>query len=138
MKPDDKPRLHVEFDGVIHDGREDPQRPTPILGKPVDGAFEFLTQARELFDIRILSWRYAAGDNQLTNRSAVRRWFKRHGWPTKVGGALESLALGPEEKVVPLLTLSARVSLFEGTFPDPHQLTKFEPYSEKTVHAINR
>ena len=138
MKADDRPRLHVEFDGVIHDGKEKPEHPTPILGKPVDGAFEFLSAAKEVFHVRIISWRFAAGVGQMAVRTSVSSWFRRHGWPTKAGGSLEYLGLGPEAKVIPVLTLSSRVSLFAGTFPAPAQLTKFEPYSEKTAHALTR
>lgn len=138
MKKDERPRLFIDFDGVIHDGPNNPKRPTPILGKPVDGAFRFLSEANEVFHIRILSWRFAGYQKRPGNRTAVRRWFKRHGWPTHVGGKLEHLMLGPEEDVVPFLTLSTRVSCFKGTFPDPEQITKFEPYSVRDAAALNR
>ena len=137
MKTDDRPRLYVDFDGVIHDGKENPKRPTPILGKPVPGAFRFLSEANQIFCVRILSWRFMHGKPWAGNRTSVRRWFKRHGWPTHVGGALEHLWLGPEENVIPVMTISTRVSCFRGTFPDPEQLTKFEPYSQQQVHTLN-
>lgn len=122
MRKEAKPLLGVRFDGVIHDGTYDPRRSPLILGKPREGAFRFLHKAREIFDIQIISERRGFGE-----RNAMRYWFRRFGWPTKVGGSLESLRIGPWEKREPFLTVPPEGEEFCGQFPDVNELTKLGP-----------
>ena len=120
IKEEDKRILEVEFDGVIHND------PSPVLnlalvnGPPVEGAFTWLNQAKDLFTIVITSDRlWSHGGLR-----SMKRWFKRQGWPSDRLGDPEFLNF-PLYKLQSIAYVGDNAVRFDGkTFPDPEQLTR--------------
>lgn len=115
--------LSLDFDGVIHrydsewDGHES------IPDPPVDGAFDFITQAIEHYDIAIFSVR----SKTIAGIFAMREWFLRHGLPKDV---LERLSF-PSEKPRAVLYIDDRGWQFNGTFPSLDEIKSFKPWNRR-------
>ncbi len=122
------PILCVDFDGVIHSYKSGWQGAEVVSDEPVEGAFEFLARAAAHFDVHI----YSSRTSQEGGLWAMSRWFKRHGWPAGKTGVLEGLTF-PRDKPAAFLTIDDRCYHFQGTWPDPDQLRKFEAWHEKKL-----
>ena len=73
-KPDFKPILCLDFDGVIHAHKSGYQGARVIPDGPVDGALEFISEALEHFEVHI----YSSRSHQWGGRRAMRRWLEHH------------------------------------------------------------
>ncbi len=109
-----KPTLALDFDGVLHQYTR--YRGDAIIdGISVPGAVEFVQAAMENFDVVIHSTR---ARTQI-GRAAIRVWLRDNGFPPVKISA---------EKPPAHVTLDDRALCFTGTFPDPEDLLKFEPW----------
>ena len=118
-----KPVLAVKFDGVIHEYNADYKKASSVvLGAPVEGAFQFLSQALDLFAVAIVSERFASH----RSTQSVFRWFKQHGWPTEHGTPLKLYF--PHRMPECFLLIDDRCFLFTGAFPDVVEITKFRSW----------
>ena len=115
-----RPILCVKFDGVIHEYNASWRLASSvILGKPVEGAFDFLAHARDHFCVCVIGERNAGP----LSRRALFRWFKDHGWP--VEDRRPANLLFPHRPPECFMLIDDRCLRFEGVFPDPLELTKF-------------
>jgi hypothetical protein len=122
------PILLVDFDGCIHSYTSGWQGAEVVSDEPVEGAFTFLARAMKHFDVQV----YSSRTSQEGGLWAMTRWFKRHGWPPGKDGVLEGLTF-PRDKPAAFLSIDDRCFLFEGAWPDPEQLTKFETWNKKAL-----
>jgi hypothetical protein len=118
----DKPILCVDFDGVIHSYTSKWIDETTILDPPVPGAFEWLSQASELFTIHI----YSSRSKNLKGIAAMQKWFTDHG-----GDDLKLVF--SHEKPAAFLTIADRAICFKGDFSilNPETLREFKPWNKQ-------
>lgn len=117
-----KPVLVLDFDGVCHSYESGWFGAAVIPDPPVDGLFEFLQKAGEVFSIHVLSSRSAYPEG----RRAMKAWFAEHGkkWELPV-------IQFPETKVAAHVTLDDRAVTFTGVWPTVEELAQFKPWNRK-------
>jgi hypothetical protein len=130
-----KPILCLDFDGVCHSYTSGWKGAEVIPDEPVNGLFEFLEQAKEVFDIQIFSSR----SNQPGGVEAMQRWFGSHyaEYISRTKPELkqkvdkisypEYLSF-PTKKPVAFIGLDDRVITFDGHWPGVHDLLNFQPW----------
>ena len=140
-----KPVLCLDFDGVCHSYTSGWQGADVIPDEPVDGLFEFLEQAKEVFDIQIFSSR----SNQPGGIEAMQRWFGSH-YAEYISRTKPELRknhdrisypeyLGfPTEKPIAFIGLDDRVITFDGHWPDVKNLINFQPWYKTGTSATRR
>lgn len=116
--------LILDFDGVLHAYTSPWTSALEVRDGPVPGAFEFLTQAVDRYDVHIFSSRSATVDG----REAMRVWFLAHGLP---GWVLNQVKF-PAQKPPAHLTLDDRALTFEGRFPSFEEIDTFVPWNKRT------
>ena len=135
-----KPILCLDFDGVIHSYTSGWKGPATIPDPPVDGAFEFIEQALEHFDVQIFSSRtgqYEDRDSGLQRKHgqyAMEEWCTK--WAIKTLGEIRgrgvmSMLTFPERKPAAMVTIDDRAITFDGTWPDMDTLRNFKPWNKK-------
>lgn len=131
-----KKLLVLDFDGVIHSYTSKWVDAYTIPDPPVVGAFDFIIQALEYFDVAVYSSRSSAPSKILESGapgtvvdgvSAMQDWFTVKGMPLEI---LKQLKF-PKEKPPAFLTIDDRVMLFEGLWPNPVELLEFTPWNKK-------
>lgn len=133
-----KPILCLDFDGVCHSYTSGWQGANVISDSPVSGLFEFLDQAKEVFDIQIFSSR----SNQPGGLEAMREWFAD--WFTEYMLIKQPELKGkwteffcpdwlsfPTEKPAAFLTIDDRAITFTGKWPDIETLKSFKPWYKR-------
>ena len=110
----------LDFDGVIHSYTSGWCGEAVIVDHPVDGAFEWLEKAVDLFDIVILSSR----SKSESGRAAMKAWFLVHGLDS---GILQKITFA-EHKPPAFLTIDDRAICFNGTFPTVEEIENFKPW----------
>jgi len=129
-----KPILCLDFDGVIHSYESGWKGAEVIPDPPVPGTKDFLFAASELFEIHIFSSR----SNQEGGIEAMRRYVselvapKNQDMSQKDHELLTSLQW-PTEKPPAFLTIDDRAVQFTGTWPNPEQLLKFQPWNKRSI-----
>lgn len=124
-----QPILVIDFDGVIHSYTSPWQGVDVIPDDPVPGAFEALKEYCEHFQVMI----YSSRSVNVLGRSAMKVWFKKHGWPCNDNPIIPSpngLEF-PDHKPPAFLTIDDRAILFQGIFPSAAALLEFKPWNKK-------
>lgn len=119
----EKPILCLDFDGVIHSYVSGWKGATKIPDPPVQGAFEFIGEAVQYFEVVVFSSRSA----QPGGIAAMQDWFLQHGWPEDENGKPEGISF-PTEKPPAFLTIDDRAITFQGMWPAAKELLKFRPW----------
>ncbi len=125
-KPDQaKPILCLDFDGTIHSYESGWQGANIVTDPPVAGAFEFIREAIEVFEVHIFSARSGLPGGI----DAMKRWFIRHGWqPDDQGNPLGLIfATGKPPAHV---SIDDRAINFTGTWPSIRELKAFRPWND--------
>lgn len=133
-----KPILCLDFDGVCHLYTSGWKGADVIPDPPVDGLFDFLDMAKDVFDIHIFSSR----SNQPGGIEAMHKWFIDHynQWyfssqPELAGTYERIIHIGwlkfPTEKPAAFVTIDDRAITFEGTWPDIESLRTFRPWNKR-------
>jgi hypothetical protein len=128
---DYRPILCLDFDGVCHSYTSGWQGAASIPDPPVDGMWEFLEQAIDVFEIHIFSSR----THQHGGKQAMFQWFLKWADTDKRQG-ISTMLLFPLEKPSALVTLDDRGILFTGTWPNVEELRKFKPWYQKNGHHV--
>lgn len=116
--PEWRPTAAIDFDGVLHHYTGDgATTPVAVDDPPVEGAIEWLTAMREIFDVVVFSSRGRDTGDVLT----VQRWLEAHGH-----GDIPVTAIKPIAHVY----VDDRGWRFEGPgkFPDPQVLLSARPW----------
>lgn len=133
-----KPILCLDFDGVVHSYVSGWQGADNIPDAPVNGAFEFLDKAKEVFNIQVFSSR----SNQDGGILAMRHWFSKY-WTEYIFNKQPELKEKfseflcpdwisfPTEKPAAFLTIDDRALTFDGTWYDPKDLLDFTPWYKR-------
>ena len=140
-----KPVLCLDFDGVCHSYISGWQGADVIPDEPVDGLFEFLEQAKEVFDIQIFSSR----SNQAGGVEAMQRWFGTHyaeyisRTKPELKQKVDKISYPdylsfPTEKPIAFIGLDDRVITFDGRWPDVNSLLNFQPWYKTGTSATRR
>lgn len=139
-----KPILCLDFDGVCHQYSSGWKGPEIIPDPPVDGLFEFLSAADQVFEINIFSSRSAYE----SGIAAMRHWFITHytAWyltkfPNDSDSFASELAFDlvahkwkfPKEKPPAFVGIDDRVVTFTGRWPSVEALKNFQPWNKRTV-----
>jgi len=129
--------LCLDFDGVIHSYTSGWKGADVIPDPPVEGAFAFMLEALQHFDVVIFSSR----SNQVGGLSAMGAWLKRH-----AGAAFYESPAGPgiedvqfvTEKPPAFITIDDRAWTFTGKWPTMDELKAFQPWNKKYQAPIFR
>lgn len=113
----------VDFDGVIHSYTSGWKGHMTIPDPPVPGAFEWLAEAVQRFEVAIYSTRFANAESMI----AVREWLHTHGLPVEVIEAL-TLSAGKPPAV---LYIDDRGHHFTGIFPTLDEIDAFQPWNKQ-------
>jgi len=119
-----KPILCLDFDGVIHSYTSGWTEPLWIVDPPVEGAFDFIWKALEVFDVQVYSSRssYEGGID------AMKAWFTVHGQKD-----LTYIVRWPLTKPAAFVTIDDRAITFDGVWPSLQTLKEFKPWNKKTT-----
>ena len=121
-----KPILCLDFDGVCNSYLSGWQGADNIPDAPVKGAFTFIKNALNYFDIYIFSSR----SNQPGGIAAMQDWFIKHNWPGTYLTGPEYLNF-PTEKPAAFLTIDDRAITFTGEWPRMEDLRNFKPWYKR-------
>jgi hypothetical protein len=138
-KPNNKPILCLDFDGVVHDYRSGWQGPDVIADLLVPGTAEFLDQAIEHFRVAVFSSR----SGQLSSRLAMQSWLRdalveempyRQPRALAIWGVIE----WPTEKPPAMVTIDDRSLTFTGNWADfpVQQLQAFQPWTKRPIPGL--
>lgn len=110
----------VDFDRVIHSYTTPWSGTTSIPDPPNKGAFQWLTEMVQHYDVHIFSARCqdAHGVN------AVRLWMRKHGLSEEVIAKLQ-FPLGKQSAI---LYIDDRAFRFQGRFPTTEEVKAFRPW----------
>ena len=111
---DDRKRIAIDFDGVIHSYVSGWKGSVVIPDPPVPGAFEFLEEALKHYNVVIHSTR-AMGKEEA---DAMQEWMLSHGCPKEV---VEKIWI-TNRKVKAMVYIDDRGWRFEGIFPTMEEL----------------
>jgi hypothetical protein len=123
--------LVVDFDGVIHAYTSGWKGQLEIVDPPVPGAFAWLTQVADQFEVIVFSSRLnPRGRSREAVLEAFRTWFLRHGLPPET---LSKLHFWTEPgKPMGILYIDDRGYRFEGRFPDAREILAMKPWQVVT------
>lgn len=128
---DYKPRLCVDFDGVLHSYSSGWQGAHICADPPVPGAIAFLREAVKHFEVYIHSSR----SHQVGGRQAMREWLGYWMVEERLSDDEEltwaSEIKWPNEKPAAFVTLDDRAICFTGTFPSVEEIKNFKPWNKK-------
>ena len=135
-----KPRIAIDFDGVIHSRPKSERGGVDITGEPVPGAFNFLRHLTSAFEVVIFSARFAGFDGQKAKEN-VTDWM--HGEFQKDSEAQVARGKSPYDaaEILARIRLSAtkpvarcylddRAITFKGVFPSIPDLLNFKTWEE--------
>jgi hypothetical protein len=128
--PAGKPILSLDFDGVCHSYTSGWKGAAVIPDPPVDGLFEFLEKAVEVFEVNIFSTR----SHQEGGAAAMRDWFVKHCPDGKMG--IYTKLVFPLTKPPAAVGLDDRIFLFEGKWPDIQTLKNFKPWNKRPSDKV--
>ncbi len=122
-----KPVLSLDFDGVCHSYTSGWQGAGNIPDCPVDGMWEFLEQAVDIFEVNIFSSR----SNQEGGLEAMKLWF--YHWAENHHPDIVDRLVFPTEKPPAFVGLDDRVLTFKGIWPSMEELKDFKTWTKKEV-----
>jgi len=115
-----KPILCLDFDGVVHSYTSGWKGADVIPDAPVGGAFDFIREADEYFDVQIFSSR----SHQPGGIQAMKDWC------TKYANSPLPVTF-PQHKPSAMVSIDDRAVTFEGAWPNVKVLTKFKPWNKR-------
>lgn len=119
-----KPLLSLDLDGVIHLYESGWTSADNIADGPTPGAFQFIRDALEYFDIAIFSTR----SGHPGGVEAIQQWLEKWGLEAEYR---ERIAF-PIAKPSAYLSIDDRALLFTGNFPEPSRLLGFRTWKKGT------
>jgi len=119
-----KPLLSLDFDGVIHLYTSGWTDVLNIADGPVPGAFNFIREALDHFEVAIFSGRSAHPGGV----EAIQKWFADNGLEAEYRERLQ----WPIAKPMAYLIIDDRALQFSGNFPEPSRLLAFRPWNKGT------
>ena len=123
-----RPILCLDFDGVCHSYTSGWKGAASIPDPPVEGMWEFLQSAMEVFEVHIFSSR----THQDGGKDAMFQWFLK--WATTDSQqGLATMLIFPKEKPPAHVTLDDRGILFTGEWPTIESLRIFKPWNKKEI-----
>lgn len=125
-----KPILCLDFDGTIHSyvSGWNGEGAHVILDDPVPGAFEFIREALNHFDVHVFS----ARSGEPAGIEAMKAWFIRYGWEESASG--EPVGLSFSTRKPPAhISLDDRAMTFTGTWPSIQSLKDFCPWNDLDI-----
>jgi hypothetical protein len=133
-----KPILCLDFDGVIHSYKSGWVFADFIPDPPVPGAFEFIYEALEHFDVQVFSSRSHQTNGIRAMQMWTEYWAKReldNVEPTwRANHVVNNLAwrkeAWPKEKPPAVVGIDDRVLTFTGAWPEVEDLRKFKPWNK--------
>ncbi len=117
--------LLIDFDGVVHLYTSKWSGDDVIQDGPVPGAFEWITEMHRTREFTLCI--YSSRSKNPAGVEAMKTWFRLHGLPEYVLGALRF----PTEKPAAWLTIDDRGFHFEGTFPTAEFIMNFKPWNKQ-------
>lgn len=120
-----KPQICVDFDGVIHLYTSGWQGPCHVSDGPVPGAFEWLKEMTEHFEVCI----YSARSKEDGGIQAMADWFVAQGFGTYQ--MVYALLQFPTQKPSAIITIDDRAICFEGVFPTAQAIRDFKPWNKR-------
>lgn len=123
-----RPILCLDFDGVCHSYTSGWKGAAVIPDPPVDGMWEFLEAAMEVFEVHIFSSR----SHQDGGKRAMFEWFLKWAATDKQRG-ITAMLIFPVEKPPAFVTLDDRVLTFRGVWPSIAELRAFKPWNAQQV-----
>ena len=124
-----KPILCLDFDGVIHSYTSGWKGADKVSDPPVPGAFSFIREAANHFDVQI----YSSRSGQPGGIEAMRHWIEEHDQyvTQEVLPNVIDLVSFPSSKPSAFLTIDDRALPFDGTWPEIQILKEFKPWNKK-------
>lgn len=128
-----KPILCLDFDGVCHSYTSGWQGADVIPDPPVEGLFEFLAEACQVFTIQI----YSSRSHQKDGTRAMMKWFDEHhdAWFQQYIDRYKEEPPDIEidfavNKPSAFVTLDDRALNFNGYWPTMDTLINFKPWNK--------
>jgi len=121
----DKAILCLDFDGTIHSYESGWQGADVIPDEPVAGAFYFIRDAAQQFDVHV----YSARSGLPGGVEAMKAWFIQHGWEEDNCGDPSNLSF-PTSKPPAHVSIDDRAITFTGTWPSIQSLADFRPWND--------
>jgi hypothetical protein len=129
-EPVAKPVMALDFDGVLH-MCPDEDNPDQPLGEAVEGAIDFILEAKDVFAVAVTSWRSAKPNGVNT----IRAWLQKQ-LQTKFGNDTGEVWRHLSELSIPVFKPRAHIALddrafcFNGDFKryKPMALANFKPW----------
>lgn len=130
-----KPILCLDFDGVIHSYTSGWKGADNIPDTPVDGAIQFIMDAREKFEIHIFSSRSHQDGGIIAMQAWLRRYLHeylgiRGSGRTVSGHIVYDEIKWPTVKPPAMITIDDRALTFTGVWPSVSELLEFKPWNK--------
>ncbi len=119
------PILCLDFDGTIHAYESGWQGADIIPDEPVAGAFAFIREAMEQFEVHVFSARSGLPGGI----EAMKAWFIRHGWEEDALGQPAGITF-PTSKPPAHVSIDDRAINFTGSWPTIQSLKDFRPWND--------
>ena len=117
--------LCLDFDGTIHSYVSGWQGQNVITDAPVTGAFDFIRDAMQDFNVHV----YSARSGLPGGIDAMKAWFIQYGWQGDANGEPEGLSF-PTCKPPAHVSIDDRAVTFTGEWPDMNTLKSFRPWND--------
>jgi len=133
LTTDRKPILCMDFDGVLHSYSSGWQGAATISDPPVPGAFNFLMNATEYFEVHV----YSSRSNQTGGIEAMQAWMIHHIsaeyviLPEDADVFVKNILYWPTSKPAAMIGIDDRAITFTGEWPDLNELRRFKPWNKK-------
>jgi hypothetical protein len=118
--------IAIDFDSTIHSYTSGWKGATEIPDPPVFGAFEFIEEMLEHFDVTVFTTRVVGN---IGARAAIWEWFEKHGMSKSVinnpGFTLS------DTKPKALVYIDDRGFRFEGVWPTVDELKAMKPWNKR-------
>lgn len=126
-----KPILCLDFDGVIHSYSSGWKGATVIPDPPVSGAFAFILNAMEHFEVHI----YSSRSGQSGGLPAMQNWFEKWAAVDSEGKERSTAWVKklhwPNSKPSAFLTIDDRALTFTGRWWSAEDLLNFKPWNKQ-------
>lgn len=126
-----KPKLSVDFDGVISFYENGWQGAAVINDSPTPGMAQFMASAVKYFTVCIFSSRSNQPGGQSAMRQALLRWLTDALGEDPASHVYAQLEW-PSEKPSAFVSLDDRAIQFNGAWPDPKELLHFKPWNRRS------
>lgn len=134
-----KPILCLDFDGVIHSYTSGWTYPDHIPDPPVPGAFKFMLEALDAFEVKIFSSRSNQENGIRAMQLYVEYWARKelpneephYHANTIINQIAWDKDAWPKVKPSAFITIDDRAITFTGEWPDIETLRAFKPWNKR-------